>query len=533
MSAKPALPVPVRCTPSRSAVLVSAAFLASSLLLSFPVDAGGSRGGGSAPSRGSSMGGGGRSVSGGSHGSSGGGRSYSAPSRGSSGGSRSYSAPSRGSSGGSRSYSAPSRSSSGGNGAYSAAPRSSSTGGRSWTSAKPLSSSTRSSHGDRPYTATDTRSGTPGTHTISAAGSRGGPGGGGGSGGGTPGGGPGGGSPGGGGPGGPGGGGDPGGGPPGGGGGHPGGGGGGHPGGGHPGGGHHGGGHGGWYCPPTYWAGTSWYWGGPWDWWLGWGSVPYWGWGSYWGWGPYWGGGVYVVQDGEPLANSYARVDTDVSPEGAEVFLDGTLIGQADDFDGFPDYLYLESGRYRLEFRHPYYETVSRDLEVRAGQAIAIDDQMKLLPGKKKLEVVDPEDHGTPLGRVFGNPEARKGEVAGERTGRFDVTVDPDAAAGPDDDLGAPPPVPPADAPPTGPDEDLAPAEKGRLRFEVVPGDAAVYLDDRYVGTGQELADLGRGLGARPGTHTITVVRPGYGTRTVEIVVKPGKTVDVVVELER
>jgi hypothetical protein len=249
-----------------------------------------------------------------------------------------------------------------------------------------------------------------------------------------------------------------------------------------------------------------------------------------------------------PVANQYARIDTDVSPESAEVYLDGTLIGQADDFDGFPDYLYLETGKYRLEVRHPSYETIVKEIDVRAGQAIAMNDEMKLLPGIKKLQVVDPEDHGTPLGRVFGKPGSQKGAAEGDRTGRYDVQGGPDPGIdgepfavdfdGEDEDVRLPvPPAPPADAEtwrapePTG--GDVAPASQGRLRFEIEPDDAAVYVDDRYVGTAEELGDLGRGLRVKPGKHVVTVVRPGYGTKTVNVEAKPGAAIDVVIELEK
>jgi hypothetical protein len=233
-----------------------------------------------------------------------------------------------------------------------------------------------------------------------------------------------------------------------------------------------------------------------------------------------------VIQDVDPMPGRYARVDTDVSPETAEVYLDGTRIGQADDFDGFPDYLYLEPGKYVLEFRHPSYETIHKEIEVREGQAISMNDDMKLLPGKKKLEVVDPEDKGTPLGRVFGSSRAPKEEPAGDRTGRFDVVPGGEAPA---EDLGALPPLPP----PAGDVGDVAPADRGRFRFEVRPDDAAVYLDDKYIGTGEELAGLRRGFPVRPGKHVITVVRPGWGTRTIEVEAKPATAIDVVVELEK
>jgi len=288
------------------------------------------------------------------------------------------------------------------------------------------------------------------------------------------------------------------------------------------------------YHGPTWGSGTAWGWGGPWDWWW-WGP----GWRPYWGWG-----GVVVIHDYDQDSGRYARVDTDVSPEAAEVYLDGTYVGSADDFDGFPDHLYLEPGKYRLEFRHPSYETLVKELEVRPGHQVRLDDQMTLLPGKSRMEAIDPERRGTPLGRVFGKPEADRDGRNRDRTGRFEAKADRD-----EDELeeledledledreeDVPPPAPPRRAgPPTRPDvRDLEPAERGRLRFEVEPEDAAVYLDDRYVGTGEELASLRRGIPVGPGKHTVTVVRPGYGTKTVDVEAKPGAAIDVVVELEK
>jgi len=257
-----------------------------------------------------------------------------------------------------------------------------------------------------------------------------------------------------------------------------------------------------------------------------------------------------VIDDGEPYSDRYARVDTDVRPEAAEVYLDGTYIGSADDFDGFPDYLYLEPGKYRIEFRHPSYETLARDLEVRRGQQLRFDDEMKLLPGKDRMGDFDPERRGTPLGRVFGKPEPER--PARDRTGRFEAKSRPDPADDEDLDEIEEPDEPDADdedetvearpAPPAPPREkagtaagaeDVAPAERGRFRFEVEPDDAAVYLDDRYVGTGEELAGLRRGYPVSPGRHAVTVVRPGYATRTLEVEAKAGTAIDVVVELDR
>jgi hypothetical protein len=72
-----------------------------------------------------------------------------------------------------------------------------------------------------------------------------------------------------------------------------------------------------------------------------------------------------------------------------------------------------------------------------------------------------------------------------------------------------------------------------RMRFKVTPGDAAVYVDDKYLGAGEDLAANPRGVVTDPGTHTITVARPDYKTKTVDITVRIGAPVDVVMELKK
>ncbi|MHB8798011.1 MAG: PEGA domain-containing protein [Thermoanaerobaculia bacterium] len=297
------------------------------------------------------------------------------------------------------------------------------------------------------------------------------------------------------------------------------------------------------YSPYTGWGGTSWWWGGPWDWWW---------WGSRFG--PYhWGfGGVVIVEDYSPDPYRYARVDTDVSPEAAEVYLDGTYIGSADDFDGYPDFLWLEEGKYTIEFRHPSYETLKHEVEVRPGQAVRFRDELKLEPGKKRLEATEPPRRGTPHGRVFGKPEER----GRDRTGRFDARVEAgrdrdrdrdeieeleelerleelaDELEEADEDV-LPAPKARADEKEGRSFREALPAERGRLRFEIEPADAAVYLDDDYVGTGEELAGLRRGVPVAAGKHTVSVVRPGFVTKTIEVEAKQGAAIDVVVELEK
>ena len=121
----------------------------------------------------------------------------------------------------------------------------------------------------------------------------------------------------------------------------------------------------------------------------------------------------------------YAIVKTDVSPEEAQVFLDGKYIGTADDFDGMPDYLYLGPGKYHLEFRLPNYQTFATDLDVSRGQRVRLDQKLKLEPGKSALDQFPPESKGTPLGRVFtkGGPEASGPEAEATRLRRRRVAA--------------------------------------------------------------------------------------------------------------
>jgi len=281
------------------------------------------------------------------------------------------------------------------------------------------------------------------------------------------------------------------------------------------------GGHYGGYYPYWGWAGWGWGW--------GWGYAPYW---STWWWGGPWGGTNFYlapdyVADGSVgvgvRRGRYAVVKTDVSPEEAQIYLDGKYIGSADDFDGLPDFLYLGPGKYQFEARLPNYMTYQTELDVTAGQQIKIEEKLKLEPGKSALDAFPPQSKGTPLGRVFtkGGSAAAPAAPRGD-DGWSDRESAPSWREATDEDRM---------------DARVAPAprptNRGRIKFRVTPDDAAVYMDDKYLGAADDLAANGRGVVAEPGTHTITVTRPGYKSRTVEITARAGSPVDVVVELEK
>ncbi|HEX3128974.1 MAG TPA: PEGA domain-containing protein [Thermoanaerobaculia bacterium] len=78
---------------------------------------------------------------------------------------------------------------------------------------------------------------------------------------------------------------------------------------------------------------------------------------------------------------SYVRttgaLDIDVSPGRTEVWIDGRYLGTADDFDGFPHYLWLERGVYELVLYREGYTTLCRRITVDAGSSIGIADRMR------------------------------------------------------------------------------------------------------------------------------------------------------------
>lgn len=258
--------------------------------------------------------------------------------------------------------------------------------------------------------------------------------------------------------------------------------------------------------------------------------------------GPYWGGwGVYGDYYGPGYGPAeydeydWATVDIDVSPLEAHVYLEGRYIGAAYDFDGDPDYLHLRPGAYTLEFRLEGYESVLINIDAEAGARIEVHKRLHRIPGAKQDGSSDaPRPVGGVLrywGMRHGSPEAYDGEdrrrPRNEREpGDIQVQADRDEAQHPpnerpkdsDQALGVP--------------ETASPArQQARLQLSVQPADAVVYLDDRFLGTGEEVGGA-EGLTLTVGKHTIVVLRPGFKARKLEIEAVAGESERIGVSLE-
>jgi hypothetical protein len=224
------------------------------------------------------------------------------------------------------------------------------------------------------------------------------------------------------------------------------------------------------------------------------GYYPYWSWGY-----PYYGYGYYPPVYASTPGYGMGALDLNVQPKQTEVFVDGQYVGLVKQYDGFPGYLWLESGLYQVAFYRAGYETVFREFEIFTG--MVLDVAIEMVPG----EAVLPQ-------RAEPRPAVQSAEGREPR-----VMTTPSE--------GAPVPYEPSREEPRAPVQ----AASTHVDLSVEPEEASVYLDGRFVGTGRELAG---GLAVAAGQHVMEVVLPGYEQETVRFEARVGLDSAVDVRLE-
>jgi hypothetical protein len=108
---------------------------------------------------------------------------------------------------------------------------------------------------------------------------------------------------------------------------------------------------------PWGWHRYGWYdpfWYGPWS--FGYGA-------TYW---PSSGGGSYDYDDG--YQDTIGSIRLRVNPDNARVYVDGALVGVAEEFGGLNNHLELPAGRHQLELRADGYEPETVEVDVRANR---------------------------------------------------------------------------------------------------------------------------------------------------------------------
>lgn len=257
---------------------------------------------------------------------------------------------------------------------------------------------------------------------------------------------------------------------------------------------------------------------------------------GYAGWGP-WLGPVWVP--GPPP--NRGLIDTDIQPEDAAVYVDGKRIGEADDFDGFPEMLQLRPGNRKIEFRHKGYRPLVVEVDLQRGWLLRLDDQME------RGDSDDPVYHrSSPPSRGDDeDDDAYESDEDGEyqdddrrprrhmRDERRDDEDDTEPSSYERSDASDRAPAPrdrqayrsPRD------ERDRDETGSGIVRFDVQPRDASVYVDGEYQGSVREIAEQG-GLALSAGDHEVVVTMDGFDTRRIDVSVTSSTTSEVSMELE-
>ncbi|MCP4663480.1 MAG: PEGA domain-containing protein [bacterium] len=158
-----------------------------------------------------------------------------------------------------------------------------------------------------------------------------------------------------------------------------------------------------------------------------------------------------------------ARLDLEIEPDDADVYLDGTYQGEVDKFDGHPDYLWVKPGRHRLEFRKRKYQSLRILFEAKADERKRFPQKLyKHREGEPKLVELN----------MLPAPSRPRSQVA-------------------------------------------------FLKFLVEPADAALWIDGTLWGAAEQYDGNPEKAKVSSGTHKIELTRPGYRTHAAEIRLGP------------
>lgn len=149
-------------------------------------------------------------------------------------------------------------------------------------------------------------------------------------------------------------------------------------------------------------------------------------------------------------ASGYAAIDVNIQPSRAEISLNGVVMGSADDFDGFPEFLVVEPGTHTVKARCAGYQTYEVTVNLAPGQQVNLNKRMEA-----------GTDPVVTTGKVSQDHPRKIAEDA-ENYLRLEITID--------------------------------------------NPDATVYIDGAFIGTGRELALLHAPLLLEPGADELVIV---------------------------
>jgi hypothetical protein len=96
------------------------------------------------------------------------------------------------------------------------------------------------------------------------------------------------------------------------------------------------------------------------------------GYGSEYGYGSGYGGGSYPSSGRVTVQEVTGSVRLRVSPREGQVYLDGTLMGIVDEFDGLTDHLVAPAGQHEIEVRAPGHQPKKWIVDVPADKTVTV-----------------------------------------------------------------------------------------------------------------------------------------------------------------
>lgn len=224
----------------------------------------------------------------------------------------------------------------------------------------------------------------------------------------------------------------------------------------------------------------------------------------------------YGYRYGEPES----AVRLEVTPNEAEVFIDGYYAGIVDDFDGVFQRLRVPPGEHEITLYRDGFKTVHQTVYLTADSTFKVRYTMERLGAGEVAEArpkpkEPPPDGGAP--GVPGNPPGPFAPPGGPQFGP--------ARRGPADRRLPPPPLPPNQGVARGGEN----SAYGSLAIRVQPGNATVLIDgERWDGPqGQErlIVELPEGA------HRVQIQREGFDSYASDVTIRRGETTPLNVSL--
>ena len=99
----------------------------------------------------------------------------------------------------------------------------------------------------------------------------------------------------------------------------------------------------------------------------------HWGVHAHWHHGTWVAGGHVAWAGGITVGPGLSVVDFNVEPRTTRIWVDGTYRGVCDEFDGYPQKMYLAPGRHHIRLVAPDGRTVERTVELGRGYELNLD----------------------------------------------------------------------------------------------------------------------------------------------------------------